>query len=335
MPERDKASVEPQQNLKGKLDPVLRFGLGGISGLVAAVTTQPLDVVKTRMQYMQAGAYMGTSVDLASAGGRQGYTTVWAALKQIHRDEGLRGLWAGSVPTSFRVGLGAGLYFSCLEASLGFLEHHRMKPRDKLSADETFAAGFMARLVAAVITNPMSVLKTRFEGERVRHALQGAGAGSLRHRGFVTTLVEIARVEKASGLLSGIVPTVCRDAPFSGLYFAAYSQLRPALDSSLTDLHPRTATTASSILAAAAAGISATLIVHPADVVKTRMQMPAPTGFGPPPRRKIWQLIGSILKTDGARGLFVGVVPRILKRMPQQAITWTCYDFAQREFAPR
>eukprot|EP00656_Telonema_subtile_P032674 TRINITY_DN3590_c0_g1_i4.p1 TRINITY_DN3590_c0_g1~~TRINITY_DN3590_c0_g1_i4.p1 ORF type:complete len:192 (-),score=33.06 TRINITY_DN3590_c0_g1_i4:209-784(-) len=184
-------------------------------------------------------------------------------------------------------------------------------------------------MIAAVITNPISVLKTRFEGERVRRALSGSGAEPLRHRGFMANLLEIARVERARGLLSGIIPTVCRDAPFSGLYFAVYSQLRPVFDMGLRDMQlEQVATTGSSILAGAVAGIGATVIVHPADVIKTRMQMPAPTGFlGPPPRRKFTALVGMIFKLEGPSGFFVGVVPRILKRMPQQAITWTVYDF--------
>ena len=40
---------------------------------------------------------------------------VWLGLRTIHSEEGIRGLWAGGVPTCMRVGLGAGIYFTCLE----------------------------------------------------------------------------------------------------------------------------------------------------------------------------------------------------------------------------
>lgn len=273
----------------------------------------------------------GTSLDMATAASahKNNYASVRATMRIIYSEEGIRGLWAGGVPTCMRVGLGCGIYFSCLEACLSALERHEGVVRESLNPQSSFLAGSTARMIAAVITNPISVLKTRFEGERVRRAFaqQSGSRSPLRSRGFVTNLIEIARVEKLRGLVRGLIPTVCRDSPFSGIYFMCYSNIRPALDNGIREtLHlPQVAGTLSSVLAAAGAGVTATMVVHPADVMKTRLQMPGPD-------RRALALISSILKVEGVPGFFVGVVPRILKRMPQQAITWTCYDLLSQRY---
>jgi len=230
--------------------------------------------------------------------------------------------------------LGAGIYFTCLEVVLAALRQQgQATTLGQKSAWSSFVAGAVARMIAAVITNPITVIKTRFEGERVSRALAGfpARSATQRSQGVVSNLLIIARVERMRGLMSGLIPTLMRDAPFSGIYYTAYSQVRPRVHHVLRERLGVTAGAAStsSVLSAACAGVLATIVVHPADIVKTRLQMPAHAGGLRRSQRaaRVLTAVKVVWQADGGAGFFVGVTPRILKRMPQQAITWTSYDF--------
>jgi hypothetical protein len=79
---------------------------------------------------------------------------------------------------------------------------------------QSFIAGAAARSVAATVMNPVAVVKTRMEFA----PLGASGYPSALHG-----VVSIARAEGVRGLYRGLAATILRDAPYSGLYFMAYS----------------------------------------------------------------------------------------------------------------
>lgn len=68
------------------------------------------------------------------------------------------------------------------------------------------------------------------------------------------------------------------------------------------------------------AGILASLVTQPADVIKTHMQL-SPVRF-----RWIGQAAMLIFKSHGLRGFFHGSVPRALRRTLMAAMAWTVYE---------
>lgn len=70
----------------------LHFFSTGISGMMAAVITQPLDVVKTRLQTQDV---CGTA-DVAEVSVR--YSGLKSTVLLILREEGVQGLWRGTLP---------------------------------------------------------------------------------------------------------------------------------------------------------------------------------------------------------------------------------------------
>jgi solute carrier family 25 iron transporter 28/37 len=65
----------------------------GISGILAAVATQPLDVVKTRLQTQGVFADMAAEAEPTVR-----YSGMMSAARLIYKEEGLRGLFRGTVP---------------------------------------------------------------------------------------------------------------------------------------------------------------------------------------------------------------------------------------------
>ena len=72
-----------------------------------------------------------------------------------------RGLWRGTTPTVLRLGMGAGLHFCFLDSIKAALE--RRQPDGKLTSMDAFVAGGLSRAGAAIISCPVTVVKTRME----------------------------------------------------------------------------------------------------------------------------------------------------------------------------
>ena len=73
------------------------------------------------------------------------------------------------------------------------------------------------------------------------------------------------------------------------------------------------------------AGILASLVTHPADVIKTKMQLK------PAEYRSVHETILKVLSTQGAQGLVVGLAPRMLRRTLMSALAWTVYEQVMRQ----
>lgn len=179
----------------------------------------------------------------------------------------------------------------------------------QLNSWEAFLAGGAARTVAAIVTCPITVVKTQMEY---------AGHG-VKHKGTFDALITIAKKEQLPGLYRGLGPTILSNAPFSALYYMFYTNLRAKLAQDSTP----TATT--NFCSGAMASVAATLLTQPADIIRTHMQLGLGRGasrMGPlQTLQAIWQL--------GPSAVFAGATPRVLKRSIQAALVWTIYEELQ------
>lgn len=152
---------------------------------------------------------------------------------------------------------------------------------------------------------PVTVVKTRFE------------SGVYNYNGVSTALKEIYKTEGLKGMTCGLIPTLFRDAPFSGLYLMFYTQCKGILPEELlsspyaSPLHFTCGVTA---------GILASVVTQPADVLKTKMQL-YPSKFN-----GLWSVIVYVHGKYGMRGYFKGMVPRMLRRTLMAAMAWTVYE---------
>ncbi|KAI1884054.1 hypothetical protein AGOR_G00222440 [Albula goreensis] len=265
-------------------NPALKaFVCGSLSGTCSTLLFQPLDLVKTRLQTLKKGVNPGSA--------RVGMVTVFLS---VVRTEKLLGLWKGVSPSFVRCIPGVGIYFSTYFS----LKQHFFQDRGP-SAWEAVLLGAGARTVAGVCMLPVTVIKTRFESGRVRAQCAG-GSVLLALR----------------ALFSGLTATLLRDAPFSGIYVMFYTQSKKTLPQELS----------SSIYAplgnfscGVVAGVLASLVTQPADVVKTHVQL------SPQQYRRTADAVRFIYMEDGLRGFF-GAVPRSLRRTLMAAMAWTVYE---------
>jgi len=264
-----------------QLNPVTKaFLAGSLSGTCSTLLFQPLDLVKTRQQ----------------VGGRLGSSSMLGIARSIVQAENVTGLWRGLWPSVCRTVPGVGIYFSSvhwMRSQLG-----GMKP----TTAQALLMGASARAIAAFTMIPFTVLKTRYESGRFTYASLGSGLG------------QILRTEGLTGLYRGLGPTLVRDVPFSALYLASYEMLKQEIPSKI-DASPN----ACHFLAGLGAGVMASLVTHPADVVKTRMQVAdSKTRLGA-------ALVGT-MRECGFKGFLAGLAPRLVRRTAMAALAWTVYE---------
>ncbi|KAM8825442.1 mitochondrial glycine transporter A-like [Synchiropus picturatus] len=268
--------------------PVIKaFMCGSLSGTCSTLLFQPLDLVKTRLQTSQTGMQPGSS--------RLGMMTVFL---HVVKTERLLGLWKGVSPSFVRTIPGVGLYFSTYYT----LTQHFI-PEGSPGALEAVLLGGGARTVAGVFMLPVTVIKTRFECGRYSY---GSVTGALR---------SVCSSEGPAALFSGLMPTLLRDVPFSGIYVMFYSQTKTSLPQEIRESHyAPLANFACGVLA----GVLASLVTQPADVVKTQVQVN--------PQLRTSEAVRIIYTEHGLQGFLRGAVPRSLRRTLMAAMAWTVYE---------
>ncbi|XP_014260510.1 solute carrier family 25 member 38-A-like isoform X2 [Cimex lectularius] len=272
--------------------PLLKaFLAGSLSGTFSTVLFQPLDLVKTRLQNQNA-ALSGT--------GRVSYSTgMFHVLNNILKKEQFTGLWKGMTPSITRTVPGVGLYFSSMHwMTRTFTDGHP-------SPLQAVAIGIVGRTFSAVCLIPITVVKTRYE------------SGEYPYKSITHALRLIYQHEGLRGLTCGLFPTVVRDAPFSGIYLMFYTQLKKAMHPELLKNEYQAPVQFS---CGVVAGILASLVTQPADVIKTKMQL------YPHLYPNIQSVILHLHRQYGSRGYFKGLAPRMLRRTLVASMAWTLYE---------
>ena len=116
---------------------------------------------------------------------------------------------------------------------------------------------FVDRTVAGCIMIPFTVIKTRFESPNFHYS------------STVSALRQILRTEGLRGLTRGLGATLVRDVPFSGLYLMFYEHLKSITPDDVKQTHGSSA----HFVCGMTAGVLASLVTQPADVIKTRLQL--------------------------------------------------------------
>ena len=279
---------------------------GAFAGGVSRVAVAPLDVVKIRMQVQVEPVLNGV------AGGK--YRGIVQCATTILKEEGARGLWAGTVPALFLWVPYTAIQF----ASLGeFRRRAREAGRDPTAPPWAFLGGAIAGASATACTYPFDVVRTVLAAQgspRVYESPAQAAVGIVRDRGV-------------AGLYAGCGVTLIEIVPASAIQFGAYAALRNLAtrggaygDGEIESRGgggERRIDPATNAACGFGAGTVARLIIHPLDVVKKRFQVAglarslrygervAPAAYAGP-RERVWRHP----EKGGSRGLLQGSAPR-------------------------
>ncbi|CAH1424983.1 unnamed protein product [Lactuca virosa] len=303
MAEKPDGTPSNQTQRKPAIPAYVKAISGSLGGIVEASCLQPIDVIKTRLQLDRASYYKGIL--------HCGSTTV--------TNEGVRALWKGLTPFATHLTLKYALrMFSNAVLQSVFKDSNT----GKISDGGRFLSGFGAGVIEAlVIVTPFEVVKIRLQQQK------GLSQELLKYKGPIHCGRLIIREEGIRGLWAGASPTVMRNGTNQAVMFTA----KNTFDGLLWRKHEgdgKVLQPWQSMISGFLAGTAGPVCTGPFDVVKTRLMAQSKSGGEGKYYKGMFDAIKKIYGEEGVFALWKGLVPRLMRIPPGQAIMWGVADQA-------
>ncbi|KJZ77423.1 hypothetical protein HIM_03147 [Hirsutella minnesotensis 3608] len=287
---------------------IAAFCAGGVAGAVSRTVVSPLERLKILMQVQSAG--------------REAYKlSVWQALVKMGREEGWRGFMRGNGTNCIRIVPYSAVQFSSYNFyKRNIFESH---PGADLAPVMRLVCGGIAGITSVFFTYPLDIVRTRLSIQSASFAELGQKPKELP--GMWATMTHMFKTEGGmSALYRGIIPTVAGVAPYVGLNFMVYESVRTYF----TPEGEQNPSAVRKLLAGAISGAVAQTCTYPFDVLRRRFQINTMSGMGYQ-YKSITDAIRVIVRQEGVRGLYKGIVPNLLKVAPSMASSWLSFEMTR------
>ncbi|XP_013061724.2 probable mitochondrial glutathione transporter SLC25A40 [Biomphalaria glabrata] len=179
---------------------------GATARVWAATLISPIELIRTKMQST-----------------RFTYTQVWKSVVDSVRVDGILSLWRGLGPTLLRDVPFSALYWSNYEALKAYIIYTWPRSDPTLSFVESFMCGAASGSIAAVITLPFDVIKTRRQIELGETVLLGKKSET---RSTWKIIHKIYSGEGFRALYTGLIPRLLKVAPSCAIMISSYESLK-------------------------------------------------------------------------------------------------------------
>ncbi|KAG6767885.1 hypothetical protein POTOM_026774 [Populus tomentosa] len=229
-----RAKQRYSKNRDEKLSPGLHLASAAEAGALVCFCTNPIWLVKTRLQ-LQNPLHQ-----------TRRYSGLYDALKTIMREEGWRALYKGIVPSLFLVSHGA-VQFTAYEELRKVTVDYKAKQRkedcksadtDLLNSVDYAVLGGSSKIAAIILTYPFQVIRSRlqlgilytlsicdrscvFSPMQQRPTMEGIP----RYMDSWHVMKATARFEGFRGFYKGITPNLLKNVPASSITFIVYENV--------------------------------------------------------------------------------------------------------------
>ncbi|KAM8967672.1 mitochondrial glutathione transporter SLC25A40 [Pelodytes ibericus] len=316
------------------ITPFQQIMASSTGALLTSLLVTPLDVVKIRLQaqskpfikgkcFVYCNGLMDHLCVCSNGNSKAWYKApshfrgTMDAFIKIIQNEGLKSLWSGLPPTLVMAIPATAIYFTFYDQLRDLLI-----PRMQGNAESaSLLAGATARLGSATLISPLELIRTKMQSK------------PLSYKELRLCIQTSVAKDGWRSLWKGWSPTVLRDVPFSAMYWFNYELGRKWLCQRYQTTEP---TFAINFTSGAVSGSIAGIITLPFDVVKTRRQIEVGEleVFNNSQRRSTstWRVMNTIIIDNGLKGLFAGLIPRLIKVAPACAIMISTYEFGKNFF---
>ncbi|XP_002992848.2 mitochondrial substrate carrier family protein V [Selaginella moellendorffii] len=287
---------------------------GGVAGAVSKTCTAPL--ARLTILFQVQGMRTNHALEQAS---------MLREASRIFREEGFRAFWKGNgVTVVHRLPYSAINFFSYENYKLFLTRMSGAENRPEslgVGMGTRLLAGGGAGLTAASLTYPLDLVRTRL----------AAQTKVMYYRGIVHALVTISQEEGFKGLYKGIGPTLLCVGPNIAINFCAYETLK----SIWVAQSPNSPNIITSLCCGSVAGICSSTATFPLDLIRRRMQLEGAAGQARVYKSGLMGTLKHILRSEGLRGLYRGIMPEYFKVIPSVGIVFMTYEFMKRVLQPK
>ncbi|KAF2071904.1 hypothetical protein CYY_006783 [Polysphondylium violaceum] len=273
------------------------MGAGAAAGIVSRTSTAPLERVKIVYQ-INHGAPQ----------------SLMQTFKNVYADGGFRGLFRGNLANILKVSPESAIKFASFEAVKKLFAAHD----SELTSAQRFISGAAAGVISHTSLFPLEVIRTRL---------------SASHTGTYTGIIDCGlktyRAENSfrpfyRGLVASIVSTI----PHSGINMMVYETLKHRIIKMSDNPYPPAAYLMG---CASISSVCGQLVGYPFHVIKARL-ITQGTPVNPEIYNGVIHGLKTIVKKEGFKGLYRGIVPNFMKSIPSHAVTFGVYEFFKKTF---
>nr|XP_043608678.1 mitochondrial carnitine/acylcarnitine carrier-like protein [Erigeron canadensis] len=284
---------------------------GTVGGVAQLIVGHPFDTIKVKLQ----------SQPTPLPGQLPKYSGAVDAVKKTLAAEGVSGLYKGmGAPFATAAAFNA-LLFSVRGEMEKML---RSAPGAPLTVKQQVIAGAGAGFAVSFLASPTELIKCRLQVQGAVAKEGAAAATTAKYGGPIDVSKQVFRSEGGiRGLYKGLFPTFAREVPGCATIFGAYEALKQyyAGGTDTSGLNQGTL-----MMAGGLAGAAYWVVVYPADVVKSVIQI---DDFKNPKYSGSIDAFKKILKSEGIGGLYKGFGPAMARSVPANAACFLAYEITR------
>ena len=180
---------------------------------------------------------------------------------------------------------------------------------------------------AVAVVTPMEVIKIRMQAQY--HSLSDP-LDIPKYRSAPHAMLTVLREEGIGAIYRGVSLTALRQGSNQAVNFTAYSELKAWLQ----QLQPQYASSNlpayQTTLIGLISGAMGPFSNAPIDTIKTRLQK-TPAEPGQSAISRVVKISSDMFKQEGFRAFYKGIIPRVARVGPGQAVTFTVYEYLKKK----